>query len=71
MNHAKVKTSNRLQRLLRVLADGREHSTLDLSIQAKICAVSAAISELRANGYDIECWCLGRGKFVYKLVENE
>lgn len=55
MNHAGLKTSPRLQRLHRFLSDGAEHSTMDCVMGAHVCAVNAAISELRANGAEIEC----------------
>lgn len=55
MNYARLENSPRLQRLAEVLADGREHSTLDLALRAGLCAVNSAVAELRENGYDIEC----------------
>lgn len=55
MKSAKLNSSQRLQRVLNVLADGQEHSTLDIIGQAKVCAVSAIVSELRANGVAIVC----------------
>ena len=55
MNAASLKKSRRLQRLHALLLDGREHSTLEIVAGAQICAVNAAISELRQNGADISC----------------
>ena len=55
MNHANLKTSKRLQRLHKVLSDGKEHSGMDIIKAAHIYAVSAAVSELRANGCNIVC----------------
>ena len=54
MNHARL-TSARLQRVLKVLRDKQEHSTWDIMSRAKVAAVSACISELRANGAEIDC----------------
>jgi hypothetical protein len=47
--------SRRLLRVLGVLSDRQEHSTLDLITQAQVCAVSACVSELRSAGHKIEC----------------
>ena len=67
MHAAKLETSPRLQRVLAVLRQGDAMTTRQIGIQAKVCAVNSCISELRMNGYSIECKCLGRGKFSYKL----
>lgn len=69
MNYARLESSPRLQRLAEVLADGREHSTLDLALRAGICAVNSAIAELRENGYDIDCQRRGDTWF-YRLHLN-
>ena len=55
MHAARVDHSPRLQRVLDVLRDGREHSTLDLVWRARVCAVNSIIAELRAQGYSISC----------------
>ena len=55
MHAATLDRSNRLQRLRAVLRDRKSHSTRDLMHKAHICAVSACVSELRANGLDIAC----------------
>ena len=55
MHAARLDQSPRLQRVLAVLADGREYSTLDLVAGARVCAVNSIISELRANGHAISC----------------
>lgn len=55
IHYAKLETSDRLRRVLSVLADGREDNTLDLMAYARVCAVSTAVAELRANGFDIRC----------------
>ena len=55
MHAAKLSRSPRLTRVYRLLSDGREHSTLDIMRGADVCAVSACISELRANGAVIAC----------------
>ncbi|HMM72425.1 MAG TPA: hypothetical protein PKC22_09440 [Rhodocyclaceae bacterium] len=55
MHYARLSRSPRQQRVLRVLSDGAEHSTLDIIRRAGVCAVSAIVSELRANGVAIAC----------------
>ena len=55
MHAARVESSERLQRVLQVLGDYREHSTFDIVVNAAVCAVNSIIAELRANGYRISC----------------
>ena len=55
MHAARVESSERLCRVLALLRDGREYSTLDITQQAWVCAVNSIISELRVNGYPITC----------------
>lgn len=59
MHYARLDKSKRLQRLLSVLADGEEHTTMDIIRKASICAVNSAVSELRRNGYNVLCRSLG------------
>ena len=55
MHAARVDRSDRLRRVLDVLDDGREYSTLDLVMLAGVCAVNSIVAELRANGISISC----------------
>lgn len=55
MHAARLEASIRLQRVLAVLEDGEEHSTLDIVREACVCAVNSCIAELRANGAAIDC----------------
>ena len=55
MKHARLQTSDRLQRVARLLEGGREYSTSEIVQYANVCAVNSAIAELRANGFDIAC----------------
>ncbi len=55
MRAARIDRSPRLQRAHALLSDGRERSTLEIITGAGVCAVNSVISELRANGYYIEC----------------
>lgn len=58
MHSAKLEKSNRLQRVYEVLQRGPK-TTLEIIQQAGVCAVNSIISELRDNGIDIDCRCLG------------
>lgn len=67
MHYAKVETSKRLKRVLNLLSDGLPHTTRDIVRRASVCAVNSIISELRMNGYDINCWCHRKGVFKYQM----
>ena len=54
-HHANLSSSERLQLVYRLLSDGAERSTYELSRLADVCAVNSIVSELRANGAVIEC----------------
>ena len=53
--HAAPLASPRLQRVLRLLQDGRPHTTRDIVRRARVMAVNACISELRHHGAKISC----------------
>jgi predicted transcriptional regulator len=55
MNAANLEKSDRLKRVHNLLAGGGEHTTLDIIQKAGVCAVNSIISELRMNGYSIDC----------------
>ena len=55
MHAARFDRSPRLQRVHALLADGGEHSTLDVIVHTGVCAVNSCIAELRVNGASIEC----------------
>ncbi len=71
MHAARLDHSDRLQRVLAVLADRAEHSTLDIAVRARVCAVNSCIAELRENGYRIRCRQVtgpdGARRWVYRL----
>jgi hypothetical protein len=67
MNAATIENSDRLRRVLAVLSDGQERTTLDIIAYARVCAVNSCIAELRANGFDIRCRREG-GKWFYRMV---
>ena len=55
MHCASLDSSPRLQRVLELLLDGREHSTAEIVWGANVCAVNSCIAELRENGFRISC----------------
>ena len=74
MHAARLDTSPRLQRVLEFLSDRREHTTRDIVIGARVCAVNSCIAELRANGCGITCrqdMVEGRRYWHYRLASRE
>lgn len=55
MNFARLDKSERLQRVLRLLRDRKWYSTRTIIRKANVCAVNSIASELRSNGYRIDC----------------
>ena len=55
MHGASLERSPRLQRVLEILLDGREASTLEIALGARVCAVNSCVAELRENGFSIHC----------------
>lgn len=55
MMHAAGLHSPRLQRVLKLLRDGRPHTTRDIVRKAGVMAVNACVSELRHHGAEIIC----------------
>jgi len=73
MHAARLSRSPRLRRVHALLMDGRERSTLEIVTQARVCAVNAAISELRTNGAEIDCRRIvdpatGARLWLYRMV---
>lgn len=68
MNYARLDKSERLQRVLSLLKNGGEYSTMDIITKASVCAVNSIIAEIRANGYAVECHRRGY-VWYYKLHE--
>lgn len=74
--HARLENSARLQRVLEVLKDGKWHTSLEIAMKARTVAPGSCISELRTNGFDIECRYRettedGRRVFEYRLKREE
>lgn len=53
--HAGPLDGPRLQRVLRVLEDGRPHTTRDIVRKGRVMAVNACVAELRHHGAEISC----------------
>lgn len=70
MNYARIHASPRLQRVLNLLRDGVPRTTREIVQAADVCAVNSIISELRANGFDIICKPVSRGRFEYRMVKE-
>ena len=47
--------SPRLQRVLKLLSDGKPHTTREIVRKARVVAVNAAVAELRHHGAEIAC----------------
>ena len=70
IHFANLKTSKRLQRVLKALrqAGRRGLTTWELISKARVCAVSACVSEIRRGGYQITCKREAENVFRYRLV---
>lgn len=66
MHAAALSRSERLQRVVKFMSDGREHSTLDVVSGAKVVAVNSAMAELRQQGFVIDCDRRG-DKWFYRM----
>jgi len=72
IHFAKLDNSPRLQRLLMLLSDGREYSTMEIVHRAQIVAVNSAVSELRFNDVPVNCRQTFDGDsriYKYRLAE--
>jgi len=66
MNAANLSKSERLKRVAQLLKSGKAYSTLQIIRKAQVCAVNSIISELRANGMDINCRRAG-DRWFYRM----
>lgn len=53
-------------RILEVLGDGKHHSMREIHARAGFMRLNSRVSELRCQGYEIECWREGRD-YIYRL----
>jgi hypothetical protein len=65
---ASVERSARLQATLRAVSRRGGATTAEIAAATKSCAVHTDVSELRARGWRVRCWCLGMqgGRRIYK-----
>ena len=72
--HAAGLHTPRLQRVLRLLGDGRPHTTRDIVRRANVVAVNAVVAELRTHGAEIGCRVEvltdGRRRFFYTMTKG-
>lgn len=71
MHSANLQTSDRLKRVAELLADGKEHSTMEIIRNANVCAVNSVVAEIRANGSEISCRRDGNAWYYKMEVKNE
>lgn len=69
MKAANIEKSARLGRVLDLLSQGGEFTTLDIIKQAGVCAVNSIVAELRCNGFEINCQRRG-DKWFYRLEKH-
>jgi len=70
IHYALYQNSERLQKLLVFMLDGKPHTTMEIINGAGICAVSSAACELRENGFG--CYCIKKaGPAIYQLSDTE
>lgn len=67
-HRTKYENSDILKRIISVLSDGKRHSTMDIALEAKVCAVSTHISALRGNNFDITT--TREGKIYWYQLRN-
>lgn len=71
--HAASLSSPRLVRVLKLLSDGRAHSTREIARRAHVCAINSCVAELRAHGAEIHCERLrvkDEWRFFYTMTKK-
>lgn len=64
---ANIDKSKRLQKFIGFLGTGEWRTTREIIEATGICAVSAVASEVRANQIAVDCKCVKRGVYAYRL----
>lgn len=68
MHFARIEKSLPLQKIYAVLSDNQWHTTYDIMAATSSCTVSTRISELRRNGFVIDCRMRpGMRNYEYRL----
>jgi len=70
IHYAKFEESDRLQRVLELMLDGRQRTTREISRGADVEAVNSAACELRENGFALLCLRRSRPA-IYQLFDTE
>lgn len=70
IHYAKYQASERLQRFLALMLDGKQRTTMEIIRGADICAISSAACELRENGFRMEC-VKRTSPSIYQLFDIE
>lgn len=68
---ARIGSSERLMKVFAYLSDGMPHTTRDILRACDVCAVNTIVSELRDNGYVIDCKPVKGKKSVYEYRWRE
>jgi len=71
MSYPELQALVRRQKVLAVLEDGLWHSGQEIEARADVANAHTAVSELGANGYNVDCKCLRRGVCIYRLKTDE
>lgn len=67
MHYANIENSPRLKRFIGFLDDGQWRTTREIVMGAEVMAVNSCAAEVRMNGIAVECECIGKGRYRYRL----
>ena len=67
---ARIEKSERLRNTIRALRLYGNPTTRQIGAMTGSCAVHTDVSELRANGLKVDCKCIHRGRFEYRLLKG-
>jgi len=70
IHYAAYRKSDRLQRLLALVLDGKPRTTMEIINGAGVCAVNSAACELRENGFNFLC-TRKAAPSIYQLFDIE
>ena len=75
IHFARLSNSPRLQRFLKILSDGKKHTTREIQVKAKVCNPNTAKAELKENGFNVDCKLRevtedGSKIFEYQLIKH-
>lgn len=71
MHYARIEKSLPLQKIYAVLSDNQWHTTYDIMLATGSCTVGTRVSELRRNGFAIDCRMrAGTRNYEYQLLDG-